>query len=139
MADFCMWSSSETNDTVAESEAREVVWCTGPGHGTRIIPPGAITGAQWLYAKDYLQVVGFIDQAQVNIQTGDYGGEMDPHGADLVSPRPSATFFFAALRGFSPFVFSNELDTRVSVPLARVFIYSEVLHLPCTTRSPGCF
>ena len=34
---------------------------------------------------DYLQVVGFIDQTLVNIQQGDEGGELDPHGADLVS------------------------------------------------------
>jgi len=80
--DFCMWSSTEPNDTIGESEAREVAWCTQPTHGTRVIPPGAITGAQWLYAKDYLQVVGFIDQSQVNLDPTDEGGELDPHGAD---------------------------------------------------------
>ena len=32
---------------------------------------------------DYIQVVGFIDQTLINIQAGDYGGELDPHGADL--------------------------------------------------------
>ncbi|KAJ8694145.1 hypothetical protein PTI98_009079 [Pleurotus ostreatus] len=26
---------------------------------------------------------GFIDQSLINIQTGDFGGELDPHGADL--------------------------------------------------------
>ena len=31
----------------------------------------------------YVQVVGFIDQTKINIAAGDYGGEMDPHGADL--------------------------------------------------------
>jgi hypothetical protein len=82
ITDFCMWSSSETNDTVGESEAREVAWCTKPGHGTRIIPPGAITGAQFLYAKDYVQVVGYIDQTQVGLAASDEGGELDPHGAD---------------------------------------------------------
>ena len=34
---------------------------------------------------DYLQAVGFIDQTKINLQQGDYGGELDPHGADLVS------------------------------------------------------
>ena len=33
----------------------------------------------------YVQVIGFIDQTKINIQDGDYGGELDPHGADLVS------------------------------------------------------
>lgn len=82
ITDFCMWSSSQPNDTVGESEAREVAWCTKPGHGTRVIPAGAITGAQWLYAKDYVQVVGYIDQALVNLNPTDEGGELDPHGAD---------------------------------------------------------
>jgi len=47
-----------------------------------VIPQGAITGAQWLYAKNYVQVVGFIDQTQVHLQASDEGGELDPHGAD---------------------------------------------------------
>lgn len=34
---------------------------------------------------DYVQVVGFIDQTQINLQSDDTGGELDPHGADLVS------------------------------------------------------
>ena len=74
LGDFCMWSSSETDDTVGESEAREVAWCTQPGHGTRVIPPGAITGAQWLYARDYIQVVGYIDQTKVGLNGQDFGG-----------------------------------------------------------------
>ena len=49
-----------------ESEAREVAWCTSPGHGTRVIPPGAITGAQWLYAKNYLQVVGLLTRPKLD-------------------------------------------------------------------------
>jgi hypothetical protein len=32
---------------------------------------------------DYIQVAGFIDQTKINIADGDYGGELDPHGADL--------------------------------------------------------
>lgn len=77
-----MWSSSETDDTVGESEAREVAWCTAPGHGARVIPPGTITGAQWLYSKNYVQVVGFLDQTKVGLDASDQGGELDPHGAD---------------------------------------------------------
>ena len=76
IADFCMWSSSETNDTIGESEAREVAWCTQPGHGTRVIPPGTITGAQWLYARNYVQVVGFLDQTKVGLDPTDEGGGM---------------------------------------------------------------
>ena len=35
--------------------------------------------------SDYIQVVGFIDGTKINIAEGDYGGELDPHGADFVS------------------------------------------------------
>ncbi|KZT33858.1 hypothetical protein SISSUDRAFT_992597 [Sistotremastrum suecicum HHB10207 ss-3] len=80
--DFCMWSSSQTDDTIGESEAREVAWCTKPGHGTRVLPPGTLQGAQFLYAKNYLQVVGFLDQTKVGLDPTDEGGELDPHGAD---------------------------------------------------------
>jgi hypothetical protein len=60
-----------------------VAWCTKPGRGTRLIPNGALSGVQFMKTPDYVQVVGFVDQAKINIQTGDFGGEMDPHGADL--------------------------------------------------------
>jgi len=82
ISDFCIWSSPKTNDTIGASEQYEIAWCTKPGHGTRIIHPGAITGAQWLYAKDYVQVVGFIDQTAVGLNALDEGGELDPHGDD---------------------------------------------------------
>jgi len=84
IADFCMWSSNfnTDTDTIAEGEAREVAWCTQHGHGTRIIPEGSLTGVQWLYAKDYLQVVGYINQTAVGLLASDPGGELDPHGDD---------------------------------------------------------
>lgn len=59
-----------------------VAWCTQPGRGTRLIPEGALKGVQFTEAPNYIQVVGYIDQTQINIVAGDYGGEMDPHGAD---------------------------------------------------------
>lgn len=61
-----------------------VAWCSKPGHGTRLIPAGALTGIQFLKTPDYIQLVGFLDQTLVGIAAGDFGGEMDPHGADLV-------------------------------------------------------
>ncbi|KAF9490437.1 hypothetical protein BDN71DRAFT_1454342, partial [Pleurotus eryngii] len=51
---------------------------------TRLIPAGALKGVQFMCTPDYVQVVGFVDQRLINIQTGDFGGELDLHGADLV-------------------------------------------------------
>lgn len=93
--DFCLWAPSVPNKTVGEAEGDMVAWCTKPGHGTRLVPDGLLTGLQFLKTPDYIQVVGFMsDQTLLDLALGDYGGEMDPHGADLVrlflsSPRPN--------------------------------------------------
>jgi hypothetical protein len=42
-----------------------------------------LSGLQWTKTPDYVALIGFIDQTKINIQAGDYGGELDPHGADL--------------------------------------------------------
>jgi len=81
--DFCLWAPPKPNSTIADTEGEEVAWCTKPGRGTRLIPAGALYGVQFMRTPDYLQVVGFIDQRYINIQDGDFGGELDPHGADL--------------------------------------------------------
>ena len=41
-------------------------------------------GVQFVKSPDYIQVTGFMDQTKINMLRGDAGGEMDPHGADLV-------------------------------------------------------
>lgn len=81
--DFCLWAPSKPNSLIADTEGEEVAWCTKPGKGTRLIPPGALTGVQFMRTPDYVQVIGFIDQTKINIANGDSGGELDPHGADL--------------------------------------------------------
>ncbi|KAJ7057868.1 manno protein [Mycena amicta] len=69
--DFCLWAPMNPNSTIADTEGEEVAWCTKPGRGTRLIP------------ADYVQVVGFIEQTLINIQDGDYGGELDLRGNPL--------------------------------------------------------
>lgn len=81
--DFCLWAPPQPNSTIGDTEGQEVAWCTKPGHGTRVMPAGALQGVQLIKTPNYIQIAGFIDQTQVNIAAGDYGGELDPHGADL--------------------------------------------------------
>lgn len=63
------------------------------------MPDGALLGVQHITTDDYVMIVGFIDQTQVNLNADDYGGELDPHGADLVShfssPYHTCTYLFA--------------------------------------------
>ncbi|GAA5916279.1 hypothetical protein JCM6882_005067 [Rhodosporidiobolus microsporus] len=80
--DFCLWGPPEYGEEVGNIEGEMVAWCTKEGHGTRVIPEGALQGVQFVQTPHYVQVVGFIDQQKINILPEDYGGEMDPHGAD---------------------------------------------------------
>lgn len=85
MIDFCLWAPIDPNSSVGVVEGEMVAWCTKPGRGTRVIPAGTLQGVQFMKTPDYVQVVGFIYQTKINLAAGDDGGEMDPHGADLVS------------------------------------------------------
>lgn len=68
--------------TVGEDEEQLVAYCTTDTHGTRVLPPGALKGVQFIKTPDYVEVIGYIDQTSLNLQPDDYGGEEDPHGAD---------------------------------------------------------
>ncbi|EIN08212.1 hypothetical protein PUNSTDRAFT_52672 [Punctularia strigosozonata HHB-11173 SS5] len=82
--DFCLFAPPEpgANATIGDTERIEVSWCIKDGHGTRLIPDGAITGAHFVQTPDYVQVTGMGDLTKLKIPSGDSGGELDPHGAD---------------------------------------------------------
>jgi len=80
---FCIWGPPDPDSVVGDTEGEMVAWCSKPGYGTRLIPEGTLKGLQFMKTPDYIQIVGFIDQTRINIQSGDYGGELDPHGADF--------------------------------------------------------
>ncbi|KIY68533.1 hypothetical protein CYLTODRAFT_395198 [Cylindrobasidium torrendii FP15055 ss-10] len=81
ISDFCLWAPDKL-DIIANTEGEEVAWCTND-HGARLIPEGTITGLQVIETDEYVQMVGFINGPNINIEEGDFGGELDPHGADL--------------------------------------------------------
>ena len=83
-SDFCFWAPSIPDSTVGDQEGEMVAWCTKPGYGTRLIPAGALTGVQYRKTPDYAVLNGFINQELINLNPDDFGGEMDPHGQDLV-------------------------------------------------------
>jgi len=80
---FCLWAPPTPNSTIGDTEAYEVAWCSKSGYGTRLIPEGALQGVQMLVTSEYVQIAGFIKQSLVDMAIDDYGGELDPHGADL--------------------------------------------------------
>jgi hypothetical protein len=81
--DFCLWGSPDASGLIGNVEAKVVAYCTKPYHGTRVIPPGSISGLQWTKTSGYIQVVGYIKNAGLGLDPSDQGGELDPHGADL--------------------------------------------------------
>lgn len=82
--DFCIWGPPKPNSTIGDTEGESVAWCTqGQKHGTRTMPAGTITGAQFLRAPAYVQVTGTINQVNIDMTSDDGGGELDPHGADF--------------------------------------------------------
>jgi len=82
IGDFCLWGSPKPNGVVGDVEAEVVAYCSKPGHGTRIMPPGTLTAVQFIKAPGYIQVTGLFNQTGIGLKPGDSGGELDPHGAD---------------------------------------------------------
>jgi len=107
--DFCLWAPIEPDSLIADTEGEVVAWCTKPGRGTRIIPQGALKGVQFMRTPDYVQVVGFVEQSLINIRTGDYGGELDPHGADLRGNPLGGLMYSTAFSG-SPTTFDQVIE-----------------------------
>jgi len=79
--DFCLWAPPSVGN-ISDTEREEVAWCTMGVHGTRVIPNGTLQGVHFVRTPDYVQVTGVGNFTQINVQNGDAGGELDPHGAD---------------------------------------------------------
>jgi len=79
--DFCLWAPNPVNATIADAEGDVVAWCSKKGHGTRIIPDGAITSIQLIQTPSYIQISGTLNQGYLNIGGTD-GGELDSGGQD---------------------------------------------------------
>lgn len=70
---------------IGDIEAATVAFCTPKnGHGARVMPDGTIIGVQWVTTSAYIQITGFLDQTKIGLLANDSGGELDPHGADLL-------------------------------------------------------
>jgi hypothetical protein len=109
--------------TIGDQEETVISWCLKSGYGTRLIPNGAIKGAHFLKTPSYLQVTGTGDLTKINIESGDEGGELDPHGATgHGNPRGALVFTrqltgsFQRLGEWQHFVSANEFCLRACVP-----------------------
>ena len=69
---------------IGSAEGDVVAYCTKEGHGTRLMPEGTIKGMQLISDGEAYMMTGIIDQTKLNIQDGDFGGELDSGGQDGV-------------------------------------------------------
>lgn len=78
--DWCIFAPPELFN-ISDSETFEVAWCTQARNDARVIPDGTITGVSLLKTDMYVQIMGYGNLSMLNIPVGDWGGELDPHGA----------------------------------------------------------
>ena len=78
--DWCIFAPPQpgADSVIGNTERIEGARCTQPGHRTRAILDCAIAGADFVQT----QVTGVWDLTNVNIQKGNEGSELDPHGTD---------------------------------------------------------
>ncbi|WVQ86036.1 hypothetical protein IAT38_008204 [Cryptococcus sp. DSM 104549] len=79
--DFCLFAPIDKDSEIGETEAEEVAWCVQARNNARVIPDGTLTAVHFVKTPLYWQIQGFGDLTQLNIKSGDEGGELDPHGA----------------------------------------------------------
>lgn len=148
VSDFCLFASP-TFAEIGVSERVTVSYCTTPKYGARSIPLGTLQAVHYLQAPDYLQISGFGNLTNLNIEGGDGGGELDPHGADGNGNPIGGLVFTTAFGGGGPlgiqihewtmFVSNDEFCVRLCKPgpSATTFcahIYDE---LGCRWNIPG--
>ncbi|KAF5375982.1 hypothetical protein D9757_008823 [Collybiopsis confluens] len=78
--DWCIFAPPEMQ-VIADSETYEIAWCSQARNDARVIPDGTVTGVSLLKTDMYVQIMGYGNLTALNIPYGDYGGELDPHGA----------------------------------------------------------
>lgn len=64
LSDFCIWGAPTANKTIADTEAER---------GGRPLRDTAILGAQFLYAKNYIQLAMIVDQTAFSLAFSDDG------------------------------------------------------------------
>ncbi|KAJ9099761.1 hypothetical protein QFC21_003759 [Naganishia friedmannii] len=83
--DFCIFGPPEPgpDSLIGNVEPIVVAYCAKARNGARIIPDGTIHSAHFIKTPMYVQIQGYWDGTRAaNIPYGDYGGELDPHGAE---------------------------------------------------------
>lgn len=79
--DWCTFGPKDKDTELGDVEGETVAYCTKPRNNARVIPDGTVTSAHFVKTPLYVQIMAFGDFTKINFKKGDYGGELDPHGA----------------------------------------------------------
>ncbi|GAA5972016.1 hypothetical protein JCM11641_002458 [Rhodosporidiobolus odoratus] len=141
VTDFCLWAPPSPGPTIGSSEEYEVTWCTASGHGARVMPAGTIKSAHYLSTPKYTQVTGTGDFTKINIQAGDEGGELDPHGATGLG-NPIGSLVYAngqQIHEWTSFISDTEFCFRVCHDASDAWLYCQHVYdvMGCAWNEPG--
>ncbi|GJN90045.1 hypothetical protein Rhopal_003043-T1 [Rhodotorula paludigena] len=145
VTDFCLWAPPEAKGgsagTIGSTEEHEVAWCTAKGHGARLIPDGTIHSAHYLKTPHYTQVTGTGDFTKMNIQAGDEGGELDPHGATGLG-NPIGSLVFAngeQIHEWTSFISDTEYCFRICHDASDAWLWCQHIYdiQGCHWNEPG--
>lgn len=78
--DWCTFGPPDVQ-AIADVETITVAYCTKARNNARVIPDGTVTAVHFIKTPLYVQVMALGDFTKINLMPGDYGGELDPHGA----------------------------------------------------------
>ncbi|TNY24432.1 hypothetical protein DMC30DRAFT_387380 [Rhodotorula diobovata] len=141
VTDFCLWAPPTPGGTVGDTEEIEVAWCTASGHGARVMPQGTIHSAHYLKTPHYTQVTGTGDFTKINIQAGDDGGELDPHGATgFGNPIGSLVFNNGEqIHEWTSFISDHEYCFRICHDAADAWLWCQHIYdlQGCAWNEPG--
>ncbi|OWZ54924.1 hypothetical protein C368_03154 [Cryptococcus neoformans 125.91] len=155
--DFCLWGPPETTSNEGDGTSKignveqiVVSYCLKNGYGTRVIPPGAITGAHFVKVQSakisYVQVTGVGDLTKLLIPAGDDGGELDPHSWTGLGNPQGGLVFTNAFSGsyeqtheWTSFMSANEFCIRACQDGDNAAAYCQHIYdvLSCSFTIPG--
>ncbi|BGP33320.1 hypothetical protein JCM10296v2_005118 [Rhodotorula toruloides] len=141
VTDFCLWAPPTPGGSIGDTEEIEVAWCTASGHGARLMPQGTIHSAHMLVTPHYTQVTGTGDFTKINIQPGDDGGELDPHGA-TGNGNPVGSLVFSGgqqIHEWTSFISDKEFCFRICHDASDAWLWCQHIYdlQGCAWNEPG--
>ncbi|BGP25763.1 macrofage activating glycoprotein [Rhodotorula toruloides] len=141
VTDFCLWAPPAPGGTIGDTEEIEVAWCTASGHGARLMPQGTVHSAHMLVTPHYTQITGTGDFTKINVQPGDEGGELDPHGA-TGNGNPVGSLVFSGgqqIHEWTSFISDKEFCFRICHDSSDAWLWCQHIYdlQGCAWNEPG--